>query len=64
MRNAPLSTGTLYEVVDAYSSKVMGAYKSRKRATSRADALDMQYGAVRYVVRYAGSHAFASRFGA
>lgn len=52
----------MYEVVDAYSGEVLGTYKSLRRATARADALDLKYGAVRYVVRHAGSKAFASRF--
>ena len=53
---------TRYQVIDCYTGKVLGEYASRRRATNRADALDLQYGAVRYAVVIAGTQQFASRF--
>lgn len=41
----------LYSVVDIMTGEVVGSYKNRKRASRKADKLDMEYGAVRYVVR-------------
>lgn len=40
-----------YEVIDRRTGKVVGSYTNKTRARSRRDALDMQYGAVRYMVR-------------
>lgn len=40
-----------YEVVDNQTSRVVASYTSRRRAQARADKMDLQYGAVRYVVR-------------
>lgn len=52
----------MYNVIDCYTGKVIGTYQSRRRATNRADALDLKYGAVRYAVVIAGTNAFATRF--
>lgn len=52
----------MYNVIDCYTGKVIGTYQSRKRATSRADKLDMAYGAIRYAVVIAGTNQFATRF--
>ena len=40
-----------YQVIDNQTQVVMGIYSSLKAAHRRADKLDMEYGAVRYVVR-------------
>lgn len=59
---SPMPAEVRYQVVDSQSGRVMGEYSSRRRATNRADKLDLTYGAVRYVVTFKGSGAFASRF--
>lgn len=40
-----------YQVIDMQTSKVVGEFKSRDRATDMADRKDRAYGAVRYVVK-------------
>jgi hypothetical protein len=40
-----------YLVVDSKTGAVVGEYESRKRASARANKLDLQYGACRYFVR-------------
>lgn len=42
---------TKYDVVDLQTGVVIGTYATRKRARSKADKLDLIYGAVRYGVR-------------
>ncbi|MCZ4315141.1 hypothetical protein O4H66_17175 [Comamonadaceae bacterium G21597-S1] len=39
------------QVIDRQSGEVVGQYQSKRRARNRRDALDLQYGAVRYMVR-------------
>jgi hypothetical protein len=41
----------MYEVIDGKTKQLMGIYKTRKRASSRANKLDLIYGAVRYFYR-------------
>ena len=52
----------MYNVIDCFTGKIIGTYQSRKRATNKADKLDMAYGAVRYAVVLASTGTFASRF--
>ena len=40
-----------YQVIDTKTGDVMGIYSSRKRASRKADKLDLEYGAIRYAVR-------------
>lgn len=40
-----------YDVVDCQTRKAIGSFKNRARARAMADRKDMEYGAVRYVVR-------------
>lgn len=42
---------TKYQVIDNVTKAVQGTYATRKRARSRADKLDLQYGAIRYSVQ-------------
>lgn len=42
----------MYEIIDRQTGQRVGTtYKCRKRATTRADKLDNEYGAYRYTVR-------------
>ena len=53
-----------YYVVDAFTGKTVAQFHSRARATAKADRLDEQCGAVRYVVSFdPQGRSFASRFG-
>lgn len=53
-----------YYVVDSHTGRAVARFGSRRRATAKADALDLQYGAVRYVVSFdPQGRTFASRFG-
>lgn len=40
-----------YDIIDSQTKQVVGSFKSRNRATSFADRKDLQYGAVRYIVK-------------
>lgn len=40
-----------HEVIDCHSGRPVGSYSSRRRASNAADRLDLDYGAVRYIVR-------------
>ena len=40
-----------YQVIDRHTQSIIGTYKSRKRATNKADKLDNIYGAYRYKVK-------------
>jgi hypothetical protein len=40
-----------YQVVDRKTNKVVGTYSSKVRARSKADKLDLEYGAYRYSTR-------------
>ena len=40
-----------YQVIDSRTGQVVGTYANKQRARNRRDALDLQYGAVRYSVR-------------
>lgn len=42
----------MYKIIDCKTSEVVGSYSDRKRAYSRANKLDLAYGAVRYTVRF------------
>lgn len=42
---------TTYQIIDIQTKTVVGTYGNRKAASTRADKLDMAYGAIRYVVR-------------
>ncbi|MBD4207880.1 hypothetical protein [Staphylococcus aureus] len=43
---------TTYQIIDIKTGTQVGAtYSDRKRASARANKLDLAYGAVRYVVR-------------
>lgn len=46
-----MTTATRYELIDSRTGAVIGTYRSRTRAYARADRMDAEYGAVRYVVR-------------
>lgn len=46
-QNAP----TRFAVIDRQTGGTVGSYGDRKRARSRANKLDLQYGAIRYLVR-------------
>ncbi len=41
----------MYEVIDRKSNKVIGVYQTRLRARRVADRKDLEYGAIRYLVR-------------
>lgn len=40
-----------YDVIDVQTQKVVGSFKNSHRAHRFADRKDMEYGAVRYVVK-------------
>ena len=48
----------MYSVIDIRTGEIVGSYKSRKVASRKADKLDMEYGAVRYVVRFTNEFSF------
>ena len=41
----------MYEVLDLHTRKTFGPYATLKTARRTADRKDLQYGAVRYIVR-------------
>ena len=47
----------MFQVIDRHTGKVMGVYSTRKRARSKVDKLDMEYGAYRYYVLEAATAA-------
>lgn len=49
----PLPVPT-HQVVDSQTGNVVGSYSSRKRAHTAADKKDLEYGAVRYIVKPIG----------
>lgn len=52
----------MYEIIDIQTKRRVGTtYESRQRAQRRADRLDMEYGAVRYVVYNVEARAAAKR---
>lgn len=42
---------TNYQVIDTRTGDEIGTYTTRKRASRKADSLDLAYGAIRYQVR-------------
>ena len=42
---------TTYQVIDTKTQQVLSTHKDRIQARRKRDRLDMQYGAVRYVVK-------------
>ena len=53
MRNETRTTGSetmRYTVTEIRTGRVMGTYSSRKRASRRADKLDLDYGCINYRV--------------
>ncbi len=40
-----------YDIVDSKTGTVIASLLTRKRASAKADRLDAQYGAVRYIVK-------------
>lgn len=45
---------TIYKIIDSKTGQQVGkdyTWKDRNRARSRADKLDLRYGAVRYIVK-------------
>jgi hypothetical protein len=43
---------TTYKIIDSKTNTQVGnIYKSRSRATARADKMDMAYGSYRYIVQ-------------
>ena len=40
-----------YQLIDTYNKQVLGTYKNRKLARNKADKLDNQYGAIRYIIK-------------
>ena len=42
----------MYQVIDIQTNWVVSSHKTSRRAHRKADRLDMEYGAVRYVVRF------------
>jgi hypothetical protein len=42
---------TKYAVIDRQTGQLMGVYATRRKATQRADRLDLAYGAIRYRVQ-------------
>ena len=44
---------TTYQLIDTQTGKILGTYgyAQRNRARNRADKLDLQHGAVRYIVK-------------
>lgn len=44
-----------HQIVDSQTGTVIGSYSSLKRASHAADKKDLEYGAVRYVVRRIGN---------
>lgn len=42
----------MYQVIDLHTKTIVGVYANRKRASSRANKLDLEYGAIRYSVRF------------
>lgn len=45
------SAPTRFAVIDRNTGGTVGTYGDRKRARTRANKLDLQYGAIRYLVR-------------
>lgn len=41
----------MYQVIDIQTKAIIGTYKTRQSASNRANKLDLQYGAVRYIVK-------------
>lgn len=41
----------MYQVIDNRTKAIIGTYKTLRRANSRADQLDLIYGAIRYQVK-------------
>ena len=41
----------MYSVIDIKTGNIVATYDNRKSAYRKADKLDLEYGAVRYVVR-------------
>lgn len=40
----------IYQVIDTQTKYIMGTYSTKRRATRKADKLDLEYGAIRYTV--------------
>lgn len=40
----------MFQVIDTQTKIVVGTYSTLRRATNKADKLDLQYGAIRYRV--------------
>lgn len=43
----------MYNVIDIKNKEIVATCKTRKAARTKADKLDMIYGAIRYSVQYA-----------
>ncbi len=43
-------TKTSYQVIDSQTKQVIGTYSTLKRASHKADKLDLAYGSYRYIV--------------
>lgn len=41
----------MYQVIERTSGRVVGTYSTIRRARSRADKLDLQYGCINYSVK-------------
>ena len=40
-----------FDIVDTHTKQIIGTYKNRLTASRKADKKDLEYGAVRYIVR-------------
>ena len=47
------STTEKFEIVDIKTKLIVGTYSNRRRAVNAANRKDLEYGAVRYIVRRA-----------
>ena len=43
--------GEKFQVVDVRTKEIKGVYSTRRRASKRADSLDLEYGAIGYYVK-------------
>lgn len=50
-----------YQVIDRQTQQVVGTFKSKQSARNKRDRLDLQYGAIRYMVREVADAAGAAR---
>lgn len=45
------NTNVKYQIVDARTGQVVKEFSNKKRAWNKADKMDQEYGAVRYIVK-------------